>query len=435
MRKWLTSLGYTLAILAIIFLLLPLVMGLLAEKKCKQIAEIINTTTPFNVKVTDYQRGWFNAHATAQISLDNLNVPNQELHQLTITAHITHGPILIDWARCRFVQAMINADITLNPIQNALLKRASDAGPIATTSIKFNLSGNTDITLNSPPLAYQDQENSLLWQGLKINVSLSPLCNQIKSKIDFSGTDINIKNHNFHIGKIISNHQGSKTSGNLWVGERNLLLDSFSTKNADNRTTAISGLNLHNAITDNDKNSVNVVTTIAINNLNINNTTYNQNNLNFEINGLSQALLAKLRNQLISNKTIPSLTNIGFDTLLTVLNDGGEINIKQLNTSTPWGKLLATLKMTFAKQPDDSGFLSVITSSTINTDIKTERALALHLLERFYPTKSAEEQLNTWQQSGKITSSAQDNFLHVIVDYKNGQLLINNKQLILTTKP
>src|SRR3989304_4451476 len=124
MRKWLSSLGYVLVALAAIFLLLPMLMGLIAENKCKQIADIINTTTPFNVKITDYQRGWFSADATAQISLNKSDTPNP-LHQLTITANIIHGPVLIDWARFQFVQAMVNPNINLNSAQKKLVNIAA----------------------------------------------------------------------------------------------------------------------------------------------------------------------------------------------------------------------------------------------------------------------------------------------------------------------
>ncbi|EKD45350.1 MAG: hypothetical protein ACD_69C00332G0001, partial [uncultured bacterium] len=82
----------------------------------------------------------------------------------------------------------------------------------------------------------------------------------------------------------------------------------------------------------------------------------------------------------------------------------------------------------------------------INTNISAEKGLALHLLEKFYQimpsqnqpnnsAKQAEVLLNDWQQSGKITTSELDNYLHIIVDYKNGRLSINNKHLTLTTKP
>ena len=446
MRKWLSSLGYTLAALAAMFLLLPMLMGILAENKCNQMVDLFNNTTPFNLKITDYQRGWFSAKAIAQISLNKSDTPNQ-LHQLTINANIIHGPLLIDWTRFQFIQAVINANINLNSTQNNLLKRAFDAGPIATTEIKFRLSGDTAFTLESPPLAYQDQESNFYWQGLKINTDLSPLYNQLQSKIEFSGIDIGNKNYNLHLGKMISTYQGSKTSSGLWIGERNLQLDSFATKNDNNRIISLGGLNLHSLITSDQKNSVNVAATLSVDNLNINGATYNQNKLDFEINKLDQSTLAKLQQQLISSKNIfPLQTNIGIDTALSILNNGSEINIKQLNTDTPWGKLLSIIKITFADQPNNNNLLATIISSSINTNISAEKGLALHLLEKFYhimpsqnqpnnSAKQAEALLNDWQQSGKITTSELDNYLHIIVDYKNGRLSINNKHLTLTTKP
>jgi len=382
MRKWLSSLSYILATTTAILLLLPMLLGLLAERKCKQIVETLNVTTPLSAKIIDYQRGWFSANATAQISLDKLELPNKELHQLTITANIIHGPILIDWAKFQFVQAMVDAAIDLNATQKHWLKRDPDAQPIATIKIKFKLSGNTDITLDSPSLTYQNEENNLNWHGLKIRSIFSPLYNQVKSKIDFAGVDIKTKDRNVHLGEITSTYQGNKTSNNIWLGERNLQFTSFSTTNTDNRTISLGDLNIRNLVTSNEKNLANIATTITITNLNINGAAYSQNKLDLEINKMDQALLAKLQQQLISSKIISSPTSIGFDMIMAILNNGSEINIKQLDTTTPWGKLFTNIKMSFANQPNNIGWLATITNSTINTNIKAERALSLNFPQR-----------------------------------------------------
>jgi len=448
MRKWLTTAGYTATTLLAILILLPLLMGMLAEKKLNSFVEIINSSTPFHLKITDYRRSWFTSKATAEIKLNKLETANPQLNYLIITANITHGPVIMDWLRFRFIQSMINADINLNSAQNNILKREPNAPAIATARIKFRLNGNTDTDLDSPPLAYQDQEINLRWQGLKIEAFFSNLYNKTKSKISFAGVNFVTKDYNFHLAGITSIYQGEKKSSGLWLGERNLQINSFATKNTDSKLTAIEGLDIHNTITADQNNTTNLATKITINNLNLNGTVYEQTNLDLEINKLGQDSLFKLQQQLALNKNIPS-PQIGmvFDAIIALLNNGSEINIKQLSTTTPWGKLIAIIKIVFANQPNNGGLLATITNSTVHTDIKTDRTLALHLLEKFYqnkpgtpqqqtnPTHQAESLLNAWQQSQKITVSEHDHYLHVLFDYKNNQIAINNKQLVLTTKP
>ena len=446
MRRWWFSLGYILAILIFILLLLPLLLGLLVENKCNQIAAIINTTTPFDLKITDYQRSWFSADATAKISLDKLELPDPELHQLTIIAHITHGPIILDWQRCQFLQAKINAGVNLNSAQNTVLKRAASAGPVATINIKFDLSGATNINFASVPLAYYDQENHLLWHGLTMQTSFSPIYNQSKSKIEFSGLDLKTKDLNFQLGKITSLYHGSETSNGLWIGERNLEFQSFTNKNDNNRTTSFEKLTIHNNITNEQKNLVNIATTITLDKLNLNGSSYEQNKLDYEINQLHALLVGKLQQQLISTKALLApQTLLQSHTIMDLISSGSEIKIKQLNTNTPWGKLLASISIIFTQPAENKGFLATITNSTINTAIQAERSLAVHLLEKLYqtlslpkqsnnPTEQAEILLHAWQQSGKITTSDRDNYLHLIFDYKDGQPSLNHKPLTISTK-
>lgn len=445
MGKWLSPFLYFLIALISIFLLLPLLMGMISESKCKKIVQVINNTTPVQVKIVDYKRGWFDSDATAQITLDKLDLENQELLQLGVTAKINHGPLLINWARFSFAQSMVDAKVCLNAAQNRLLNRPFGAEPIATAKVKFKLSGNANITLDSPPLVYQGQKNSFNWRGLKIKSKVSYLFDQLQSNIDFAGIDIGFEDHSFHLGQVTSFYHGTKTSHGLWIGDRNLKIASFALKNTNNRIFSLGNLNLHTVITEATQDTFNLTTELAVNNLNINGATYSQSKLNFDINGLNQITLINLQKQLISDKKISfSQLNIGLDTLLALINNCLEINIKQFNSTTPWGKLIATIKIIFNGHPNHYGLIATIFNSSIDANIKSQRHLVLHIFEKFYQkvpaqdaktnaTQKAEELLQDWQESGKITTSEDDNYLHMKLDYKDNQLLINDKQLTFTT--
>ncbi|EKE00763.1 MAG: hypothetical protein ACD_21C00283G0003 [uncultured bacterium] len=167
MRKYFWSLGSVLAILAIIFLLLPFIMGFVAEKKCQQLTGAINSTTPFQAKITNYSRGWFCSHATVQMSFEQPQIVNQELRQVIANVNITHGPIIIDKSQVQVAMAIIKAAFNLSEAQNVLLHRDADAGPVVVAKIKIKLNTKTDIVLESSPLSYQDAENTFQWQGIK----------------------------------------------------------------------------------------------------------------------------------------------------------------------------------------------------------------------------------------------------------------------------
>lgn len=445
MRKWLLSFVYMLVSVVIILLFLPLILGFLAEKRCRQMVEAINTTTPFSAKIIGYQHGWFRAKAVAQLSLDKLELPNPELYQLTITANIVHGPAIVDWEKFQLAQAVVSADIDLDAAPSRWLQRDPQAKPIATLKIKFEPSGSAKIDLDAPELVYSTGEQSFNWHGLKMRTVFSPLYNQVKSKIDFAGIDIKTKEYQLHLGALVGMHQGDKIASGLWVGERSLTLGSFSWVNAAGRIIGSGELSLHNLLLGDNRGLANLASVVAIKDLNINGATYHQGRLDLELSKVDQGLLAKLQQQLLSSKAILSPTSVGFGAVTTLLGNGSEINIKQLDLYTPWGRLLVTLNALFANQKLDAGLLAIATNSTVSAKIKSERLLVLHLLEKFYksmstskaddPSKQAATRLNEWQQTGKIIASNEDSYLHLTLGYNDNQLLINDKQLVLTTKP
>lgn len=446
MRKWLTSLGYIVATVVIILLILPLLLGFLAEHKCKQIIATINSTTPFSAKIVDYRRGWFDADATAEISLEKLGLPNEELYKINIVSHIIHGPILIDWTRFQFVQALINAHLSLNAAQNDWLKRSPTSEPIASAKIKFKLDGETKINFVSPKFEYQSQDNTINWQGITINSIFSTLYNQAKTQIELPGLDFSTKERSINIGQVSSTYQGKKTSDNFWLGERNIKIASFATRNDNNRIIACGDLHINSATTPaKKKNYANLNIVVAVNNLNINGGSYGQSKLDLEIDNLEQTLLTKLQQQLLSNKITPLPSGSLIDNIIAIVNNGTGVTLKEFYTTTPWGKLFADLKITFADQPKNSGFLATIMGSTINTNIKADRALFLHLMEKFYqtiplqntnnnPTQQAEELLADWLKSEKILTTQEDNYLRLNFEYKNNRPTINNQLFVLTTK-
>jgi uncharacterized protein YdgA (DUF945 family) len=441
MRKFLSS---TLLILIVLILLIPLFFSFSAKRQCQKIIEIINFTTPLSAKMINYERGWFSSEATTQISLDKLDLPNKELYQLIIKAHISHGPVFIDWTRFHFIRALVYATINLNNAQNNWLNRGVNAAPLAKVKLKFKLSGKTDLLVESPSLNYQYPDGEVNYGGLKLRAFYSKSYNDIESKLEFGGLDIKTKKWNTHLGEITSTYKANRTSNGIWLGERSLHCKAFSTTNENNHTIGLENLRLHNLLTPTEKDRVNTTTIIDLDNFNINGAIFSQNKLDLETNRIDKFGVTKLYQQLISSKIIYSPTGALFDTLISILNNESEINIKQLDTVTPWGKLMLNVKMSFANKQNNFGIFALLANSTINSNITVEPALALHLLEKFYqimpseptsdPANEAKVSLEKLKNSGNVTVAPDDPYLHLTFDYKDNRPLINGKQLVLTLK-
>lgn len=447
MRKWLYSLLYLVIILLTITLLLPFLMGVISKNRCDQIAKEINEKSPASIKILSYKRNWFHSNATANVDFIKSDTSDKKSPSFNITAKIKHGPLLINWIRFNFAQAIIDADVRFNSAQNENFKPQINSESIANIRIKFRLNGDTRITVDSQPSTYHDKEKSLNWHGLKIKSNISSLHNKTQTKIDFSGIDIESKKYSLYLGAATGFYQGNKIDNGIWTGERNLQFSSFSIKNENDRVTSFKDLNLQIITTKTKDRSVDFTTKLSADSLSINGAIYDKNNLDFTAYDLNPITLSKIQRQLITNQDIFALnTTTTLSTLIEIINNTGKIEIKNLSSNTPWGKLITDINMIFNLTPNPTGLISTVFNSQIEANFKAQNHLALHLIEKFYeiipnkekqikdPSKKAQETLEEWLNSGKLSTSEKDNYLHTNINYKNGQLLINDRELTFGIK-
>jgi hypothetical protein len=461
MRKFLFSLMIAIVILFLMVILPPFFMGMLAASKCNQLVDTINTYSPVNVQIVSYHRSWFSADATAVVSLkqrrwlqnDKVDaaiwLQKPELRQFTINAHISHGPVIMNMQRIRFAQALVDATVNLTDQQNNLLKRSNDAGPIAKARFVIQLSGKSILKSEGVPLSYQDADTNFNWQGFHLQMELSPTFSKLKTEFDLPGFNFSQKDNSVKLDGLMNSFVGFKTAEGLWAGERTLILKTFNMQTNNKHSLNISGLVMH-VTANEDHNLLNYFVTTNLDLLDVDGALYQGNVFNFNLKQLNKGILAQLDKQFIAmedtDQTSLQQAAQSFSTLVGLLNAGAILEVIQCNTTTPWGKLFATMNLNFSSGGSNAGFLAVIANSVLGMNIKANQNLVLHILEKFYQsvqagdqptdaaTKQAQAMLAEWQQAGKVVTEGNDTFINLELNYKNHQLLLNNKPLELTIK-
>lgn len=447
--KKILSVLVTLIVIAAISLLLPYFMGILAQKKCQELAGTFANLARVEITVTDYQRHWFDSNATFTLKLRQplvsngmgLDKANNELQQLTVNAHILHGPMVLSTSSIKLAQAVVEAEVVLTKEQNALLQRENPALPLANISLGINLDGSSSLRIKGASLAYKGEKASLNLQGMNIQVAFSAFLNKIKSTIDLPGFDFSNQDLAVHFEGLMISYVGAKNDLDLWVGQRQVALKSLSVKSGSNDNLALAGFMLNTSVTEKQR-LVTAQTTISLDSLNFNNMSYTQNTIAWEANNLDVAMLAKLQHEIrkLSDMSDPSLQQgmIIVKYLGLLLSKGVTLNIKQVASHTPWGEFMASGQIDSAKDNNDD-FLAVLTNLRGEFNLQVEQALAQYLLAKYYesdvkgsaPSKAeqAKNTLNEWLKSGTI--SLEGTTYKTKIKYDK-ELLINGKPMSLS---
>lgn len=430
-------------------LCLPYFMGVLAQKKCQELAGTFANLARVEITITDYQRHWFDSNATFTLKLRQplvsngigLDKANNELQQWTVNAHILHGPVVISPRSVKLAQAIVEAEVVLTKEQNALLQRENTSLTLANISLEINLDGSSSLRIKGAPLTYKGEKVSLNLQGMNIQVAFSAFLNKIKSTIDLPSLDFSHEDTALHLEGVTINYAGAKNDLDLWVGQRQASFKSLSVKNGSNNNLALTGFMLNTNVSE-EQHLVTARTTISLDSLDFNNMNYTQNTIAWEANNLDVVMLAKLQHEIrkLSDMSDPSLQQ-GMSIvkyLGLLLSKGVTLNIKQVASHTPWGEFMASGQIDSAKTNNED-FLAVLTSLRGEFNLQVEQALAQYLLAKYYesdvkgseppPEEQAKNTLNEWLKSGTILLEGTAYKTKIKYDK---ELLINDKPMALS---
>lgn len=160
-------------VLSVVCLVLPLVVGHIAENKYRDSIDNINTATAGNVTVLlrKYDRGWF----TSDTVVDVEYMPQDAVEPVVLTFHdqVAHGPLpWRSWTADNTVMASSSPGVATmrNTIKLSLLTelKAEPALPDLTVQTRVGFAGNTITHLRFP--AYKGRINV---QGFDLDIDTS----------------------------------------------------------------------------------------------------------------------------------------------------------------------------------------------------------------------------------------------------------------------
>ena len=419
MRK-LSYVFLTIIVIAAICLSLPYFMGVLAQRKCLELTNTFANLTRAEIKVVNYQRHWFDADATFAIRLRpsgftgiNLEKIDAQLQQWTVTAHILHGPVVIRPSNIKLAQAVIEAAVIPTKEQNVLLQRENAVVPLATILLGINLDGSSSLNVKGAPLAFKSGQVIFNLQGLDVQMIFSSFLDKVTSVVNLAGFDFADANSALHLQGLKLDYDGTRNALDLWLGQRKVILQSFTLKRGADTSLDLSGFSLNSSITE-EKHLATIRSSIVLDSGNFNGMNYTKNILEWEATNLDMAVFAKLQHEIkeLGDMNEPSMQQ-GMNVLKyfgLLLNNGVILTVKQASSHTPWGTFLAAGQIT-STAAKDANFFALLNDLRSEFTLQMQQPLAQYLLVKYYgqnanSTVSSDEQaknlLTHWVQSGAI---------------------------------
>jgi hypothetical protein len=443
------------------FLLLPYLMGVIAEHNLARIINTMAAIIPLETQITNYERHWLYSDVTlvttlkpyhlTQLQNNKLGTKLEELLQkypltkLNINAHILHGPIIFMpfSTEIKLAQAIISADVNLWDKKNALSERLKNVAPTANMQIFIRLNGNSILQINSPSFTYQSKRtpSKIDWLGLNANLYFSNHLSKIKGTVNLNGINVNSQAFAIKLKNLQTSYNISKINNNLWIGDKSITIEYFALKDKKENNAAIDHLNVSSYSKENHG-MIYGKTNVYLKNLVINNDKYSDILIDWHAERLNATALADLQNMVRSMKDIgdenffKNKINQTIDLLVRLLRDNADINLTKLSLTTPWGKMATTAHTKFDDHREiTENLASLINKMQLDLTAQIDRKLLLHGFQIFFATHDSvnETKLTPLQQAqliiqqlektGKII--AKENYYTISLTYKEHQLTIN----------
>jgi uncharacterized protein YdgA (DUF945 family) len=248
MKKWLAVI---VVLLLLILVLAPGGMGIIAQKRIKDLAQNWPANSPFSIKVLSYDRGWFSS--TMQLDVTVTNPAHNPPVHVFVNESIVHGPVIISLSS-RFIgigQAYAHGEFVVPEDQQALFKQYIDQTNLVTNCLFLHLFGSVTVKLNVPEMTITnpaDPQTKVIIEGLSTVAKISPRAAHISSQSVMQSLTWQDAASTMIIDNLHGHSNLSKTVEGLWLGDINLDLDGlaynsgsktlFSLKNAEYKSTS-----------------------------------------------------------------------------------------------------------------------------------------------------------------------------------------------------
>src|SRR3990167_533239 len=409
MRKVMSIVASGIVVLAILFLFLPFLTGILIQKKYPDLLAQFSSATGANIQMQSYHRGWFKSEATLQIIMPS-SLP------MTIDQKIMHGPIAY-----AHTQSGSKLFFALAAIKNTVQSQHTQLYSISIW--KWN---NTyTFTTQSDQFIAQTPIGELSLSQFNSAVNFSLITHHLVGKLDLQQLQLkpnNATQPTMHV-QIFQFDSNIKNNHGLENGDIKMNLGDFSLIALNNPATEMQDANFF--FQQNQTNEITSMHTVLnVEHLNTADEHLSHVHFDLALNNLNtQALKQYWQQMVITHSAITQLYS-----LFQIANQGLVIELNAANATTPDGliQIQGSIQCPSdaARKPEITSLLLQITG---HANISLPYQFVLKQWIARYGKADAAQALADRIKSGEFIQ--QGNQLSMTIELKNAALLVNGKPI------
>jgi uncharacterized protein YdgA (DUF945 family) len=439
MRKWFYIFLVVVIIIAALILIPPYFMG---REVQKTIASIPSSES-FRFAVTEYRRGWFSSDVTIKMMIKNPNGldlvkiaggdESSQYLQITVNEHIIHGPVIFTPSK----HFMLG--------QAYILGSINEADMTAKNATLITLNGKIDTTILASQVHFTPPRSNVTTrsQDILAHLQFKPNLQQVRGTIKIAAVTVATPNSQQAFQGIKSTFDLNRSAAGIFVGERELKLDRFSSTQGNDHIDA-QNLDLRSR-SDEKKGKISTHITGRLEKITVDNGSYGPHVLDINLKDMDanalfaisrEAIMMSTQNNLAA-QIARSLQLARYNQLLwNLFGRGMQIDLKQLNMATRWGTVNAVAEFNFEPLPGEMGNpIAILQKFKGNLQLLLPQALvkevALHHFsgnpQIINPQQQADQLIDYWVKNQWLIADGTNYKMDIKYQYKN--VLINNKPL------
>ena len=463
MKKWIIVI---ISLLILLLLILPGAMGIVSEKRIKQLIANIPDSAPFKAQLVSYHRGWFSSTTVVNLTLPNLGHATELMPYLQVNESITHGPVIFNshYPFIRFGQAAAEGEISLPEQGSAKIKPYIDQSQLFSNKLFLHYLGQIsfeavmpDLNINHPA----PQVFHVVIEGLNIQGELSRHGSSINTHSAVQSMSWSDEHSTITLTGLKEQSDLTQKLGTLWLGDMGFAVDDFSLKN-DNKPVFSFKTFAYKSTTKESKGLLTGNTTLNLNSIVLNGVTYGPAELQLNLTHVNAAPLAKLKalTQLMVQDNSPVAPQHIQRLILQTITRGLTLTVAPVTVTTPNGDINAALNVmmpnlidgsTHMKHPKQISVLDVIQGLNASLSFSIPKVILENnlqdivlrnmsmmgqILEADDKTTQAlsdaarqkvNAQINAWVSNGFLV--VKENAYQINASYDSGKVLLNGKPL------
>lgn len=359
MKKWLAVI---VVLLLLILVLAPGGMGIIAQKRIKELAQNWPANSPFAVKIVSYERGWFTS--TMQLDVTVINPTHNPPVHVLVNESIVHGPVIFSLSNRFFGigQAFAHGEFIVPEDQQAFFKQYVDQTTLASNCIFLHLFGSVTVKMNVPELTVTNPaqpQTKVILEGLSSVAKISPHVSHVVSQSVLQSLTWQDAASTMTVDNLRGHSNLSKTVDGLWLGDINLNLDGVAF-NAGNKTI-FSLKNAQYTSTSKEKDGlVNGNNHFTLESLTYQGTAYGPAEIAVNVQNVNAEPLAQLKRLV---KVMQQQGNVGLAgqyskhterLALRTLARGMQLTVNPISVQTPNGEITGQLNVSMPNLLDDA---------------------------------------------------------------------------------